>query len=74
MLLIAILERKNLMDEELKWFDMFRIIFELVSAFGGIGLSLGVPYVSSRFLLAFESDTKVIAGQLFVLGWTAAFV
>ena len=33
------------MDEEKKWFDLFRVIFELASAFGGIGLSIGVPYV-----------------------------
>ncbi len=44
--LIAIVERNNLMDEEKKWFDLFRVIFELVSAFGGIGLSLGFPNVS----------------------------
>jgi hypothetical protein len=44
--LVAVIERHNLLDEDKKWFDMFRIVFELVSAFGGIGLSLGVPYVS----------------------------
>ena len=33
------------MDEEKKWFDVFRVIFELVSAFGGIGLTLGFPSV-----------------------------
>lgn len=44
--LIAIIERRNLMDEDKKWFDLFRVLFELVSAFGGIGLTLGVPYVS----------------------------
>lgn len=42
---IAIIERKNLMAEDKKWFDMFRVLFELVSAFGGIGLSLGFPSV-----------------------------
>jgi Trk-type K+ transport system membrane component len=43
--LVAIIERNNLLDESKKWFDIFRILFELVSAFGGIGLSLGVPDV-----------------------------
>ncbi|THU94444.1 hypothetical protein K435DRAFT_829295 [Dendrothele bispora CBS 962.96] len=38
--LIAIIERGNIMNEDLKWFDLFRVLFELVSAFGGIGLSL----------------------------------
>ena len=46
--LVCIAERGNLMDEEKKWFDLFRVIFELVSAFGGIGLTLGVPYVSAQ--------------------------
>ncbi|KAF8968787.1 cation transport protein-domain-containing protein [Flammula alnicola] len=43
--LIAIIERTNLLDDSKKWFDLFRVLFELVSAFGGIGLSLGLPYV-----------------------------
>jgi len=43
--LVAIIERNNLLDESKKWFDIFRILFELVSAFGGIGLSLGFPDV-----------------------------
>jgi Trk-type K+ transport system membrane component len=45
--LVAVIERHNLLDEDKKWFDLFRIVFELVSAFGGIGLSLGLPTVSS---------------------------
>lgn len=43
--LVAIIERANIMDESRKWFDLFRVLFELVSAFGGIGLSLGLPNV-----------------------------
>lgn len=33
------------MDDNKKWFDLFRVLFELVSAFSGIGLSLGLPSV-----------------------------
>lgn len=44
--LVAAIERNSLLDEDKKWFDMFRVLFELVSAFGGIGLSLGFPSVS----------------------------
>ena len=44
-LLVTIIERGNIMDENKKWFDLFRVIFELVSAFCGIGLSLGLPSV-----------------------------
>ncbi|KAJ7788931.1 potassium transporter [Mycena olivaceomarginata] len=48
--LVAVIERHNLLDEEKKWFDLFRIVFELVSAFGGIGLSLGLP--TDNFLVS----------------------
>jgi Trk-type K+ transport system membrane component len=41
--ILAIIERKNLLDESKKWFDLFRVLFELVSVFGCIGLSLGFP-------------------------------
>lgn len=44
---IAIIERHNILDENQPWFDLFRVLFELVSAFGGIGLSLGIPTVWS---------------------------
>lgn len=40
------------MDVSKEWFNMFSIIFELVSAFGGIGLSLGFPNV--RFFLHYR--------------------
>ena len=43
--IVAIIERAKLLDESMKWFDLFRVLFELVSAFGGIGLSLGLPTV-----------------------------
>lgn len=49
MFLIAIIERDSLLDDSKKWFDMFRVLFELVSAFGGIGLSLGFPSVSPQW-------------------------
>lgn len=49
--LVAIVERNNLLDQDKKWFDLFRILFELVSAFGGIGLSLGFPSVRLLTLL-----------------------
>ena len=55
MFAIAIIERGSLMDPDRKWFDMFRVLFELVSAFGGIGLSLGFPnvwFLSSRMAVS----------------------
>ena len=46
--LVAIIERSKIVDPEKPWFDLFRISFELVSAFGGIGLSMGTPNVRSN--------------------------
>ncbi|CAK5270995.1 unnamed protein product [Mycena citricolor] len=64
--LVAIIERDNLLDENKKWFDLFRILFELVSAFGGIGLSLGFPSVCSRYQNDFlKADLFDRIGQLF---------
>ena len=38
-------KRGNIVDaENATWFNIFNIIFELVSAYGTVGLSLGLPY------------------------------
>jgi Trk-type K+ transport system membrane component len=31
-------------DASASWFNIFNIIFELVSGYGTVGLSLGLPY------------------------------
>ena len=31
-------------EEDASWFSIFAIIFELVSGYGTVGLSLGIPY------------------------------
>jgi Trk-type K+ transport system membrane component len=33
-------------DNDEQWFGVFEIIFELTSAYGTVGLSLGLPTVS----------------------------
>lgn len=35
------------MDPDKPWFNLFAIIFELVAAFGSVGMSLGFPNVGS---------------------------
>ncbi|KAF4568438.1 hypothetical protein EYR40_010154 [Pleurotus pulmonarius] len=66
--LIAIIERRNLMDEDKKWFDLFRVLFELVSAFGGIGLTLGVPYDNFSFCGAMRPLSKLVIIVIMVRG------
>jgi len=69
--IIAIVERGNLMNEDMKWFDLFRVLFELVSAFGGIGLSLGLPYDNYSFAGAMKPLSKlVIIVIMFVILFT----
>ena len=62
MFVIAILERESLQDPTKKWFDLFPVLFELVSALGGIGLSLGIPDVRRffRFLASAYTDFDLI--------------
>jgi Trk-type K+ transport system membrane component len=38
------------------WFDIFAIIFELTSAYGTVGLSLGLPTVSALLEILSERD------------------
>ncbi|KAJ3570181.1 hypothetical protein NP233_g4576 [Leucocoprinus birnbaumii] len=65
---VAVVERKNLMDDDKKWFDLFRVIFELVSAFGGIGLSLGFPDDNYSFSGAMRPLSKLIVMVIMVRG------
>ncbi|KAJ8518973.1 hypothetical protein ONZ45_g4024 [Pleurotus djamor] len=65
---IAIIERGQIMDEDKKWFDLFRVLFELVSAFGGIGLTLGVPYDNFSFCGAMKPLSKLIIIVIMVRG------
>ena len=54
---------ETLLDDNKKWFGLFRVLFELVSAFGGIGLSLGLPTVSIS-LFSFFLTVLLSAGAI----------
>ncbi|KAJ7147212.1 potassium transporter [Mycena filopes] len=66
--LVAVIERHNLLDDSKKWFDMFRVVFELVSAFGGIGLSLGFPDDNFAFAGALRPLSKLVIIVIMVRG------
>ncbi|KAF9265108.1 TrkH-domain-containing protein [Marasmius fiardii PR-910] len=66
--LVTIIERNNLLDPDKKWFDIFRIIFEMVSAFGGIGLSLGLPSDNFSFVGAMRPLSKLVVIVTMVRG------
>ncbi|KAI0282873.1 cation transport protein-domain-containing protein [Russula aff. rugulosa BPL654] len=59
--LVCIIERDQLVNEDnATWFNIFNILFELVSAYGGVGLSLGVPYDNYSLSGAFRPLSKLI--------------
>lgn len=66
--IIAIIERRNLIDDSKKWFDLFHVLFELVAAFGGIGLSLGVPYDNFSFSGAMHPLSKLVVVVIMIKG------
>ncbi|KAH9891144.1 TrkH-domain-containing protein [Cubamyces lactineus] len=68
-LAICIIERTKIMDDEnAPWFNIFRIVFELVSAFGGIGLTLGIPTENFSFSGAFGPVSKIVVIIIMVRG------
>ncbi|TBU58845.1 TrkH-domain-containing protein [Dichomitus squalens] len=67
--LICIIERTKIMDDvNAPWFNVFRIVFELVSAFGGIGLTLGIPTENFSFCGAFGPLSKLVVIIIMVRG------
>ncbi|KAF9458719.1 cation transport protein-domain-containing protein [Collybia nuda] len=66
--IVAIVERDNLMNEAKPWFNMFSILFELVSAFGGIGLSLGFPNDNFSLVGAMHPISKLVIIIIMVRG------
>ncbi|CAE6440804.1 unnamed protein product [Rhizoctonia solani] len=59
--LVCIIERSEIMNpESAGWFDIFTIIFELVSAYGTVGLSLGLPTANYSFSGALRPLSKLV--------------
>ncbi|ESK97349.1 potassium transporter [Moniliophthora roreri MCA 2997] len=59
--LVCIIERSSLDDENsATWFNIFSIIFEMVSAYGTVGLSLGAPMVNYSFSGTLRPLSKLI--------------
>ncbi|KAI0090704.1 cation transport protein-domain-containing protein [Irpex rosettiformis] len=67
--LVCIIERDNLENPEFAtWFNIFVILFELVSAYGSVGLSLGVPYANYSFSGALKPLSKLIVCLVMLRG------
>ncbi|KAF8891820.1 cation transport protein-domain-containing protein [Infundibulicybe gibba] len=69
LVLVCILERGNITNEQnLSWFTIFNILFELVSAYGTVGLSLGIPTQNYSFSGAFRPLSKLIICLVMIRG------
>lgn len=67
--LLCVIERSPLMNtQNSAWFTMFALIFELVSAYGTVGLSLGVPYANYSFSGALHTLSKLIMCAVMIRG------
>ncbi|KAH8101386.1 TrkH-domain-containing protein [Cristinia sonorae] len=66
---VCVIERTMIMDDNnAPWFNLFRIVFELVSAFGGIGLTLGIPTENYAFSGAFRPLSKLVVIVIMLRG------
>ena len=58
--IIAIVEGGRLGDLNQSSFSLFAVLFEIVSAYGTVGLSLGYPTINASFSAEFHSLSKLI--------------
>ncbi|TFL07165.1 cation transport protein-domain-containing protein [Pterulicium gracile] len=67
--LVCIIERRNIEDPSTDtWFNTFIILFELVSAYGTVGLSLGLPYANYSFSGGLSKLSKLIVIFVMIRG------
>ncbi|KAK0454525.1 cation transport protein-domain-containing protein [Armillaria borealis] len=67
--LVCIIERPELDDvATMSYFNIFTIVFELVSAYGTVGLSLGLPYANYSLSGAFRTLSKLIVCLVMIRG------
>ncbi|KAG8897090.1 low affinity potassium transporter [Tulasnella sp. 408] len=66
--LILITERAEVMNDETAWFNQFTVMFELVSAYATVGLSLGIPTENFSLSGAFKPLSKLIVCLVMLRG------
>ncbi|CCL99455.1 uncharacterized protein FIBRA_01473 [Fibroporia radiculosa] len=67
--LLCIIERTPLAATyNAVWFNIWSLIFELVSAYGTVGLSLGIPYANYSFSGALHTLSKLILCAVMIRG------
>ncbi|KAL6301984.1 cation transport protein-domain-containing protein [Sparassis latifolia] len=67
--LICIIERPGLTNTaNATWFNVFACIFEVVSAYGTVGLSLGIPTANYSLSGAFHTLSKLVMCAVMIRG------
>ncbi|KAL5504726.1 hypothetical protein ACEPAH_7389 [Sanghuangporus vaninii] len=67
--IFCIIERHKLHDEEnYGWFTIFALIFEIIYAYAGVGISLGLPYANYSFSGALSTLSKIILVMVMIRG------
>lgn len=67
--LICIIERDNIQDPSSNgWFTIFSCLFELTSAYGTVGLSLGTPFDSFSLSGRFHTLSKLVVCAVMIRG------
>jgi Cation transport protein len=60
MFIIAIVEGPRLQNTNEYAFTLFSVLFEIVSAYGTVGLSLGYPTINASFSAEFKTISKLV--------------
>lgn len=66
--IIAIVEGGNLENTNEYAFTMFSVLFEIVSAYGTVGLSLGYPNTNASFSAKFHTISKLVIIAMMIRG------
>lgn len=66
--IIAICEGSRIEDTNAYAFTMFSVLFEIVSAYGTVGLSLGYPTINASFSAEFGTIAKLIIIAMMIRG------
>merc|ERR1711939_505152 len=66
--IIAIVEGRNLENTNEYAFTMFSVLFEIVSAYGTVGLSLGYPTINASFSAKFHTISKLVIIAMMIRG------
>ncbi|KAK0530861.1 hypothetical protein OC842_003797 [Tilletia horrida] len=67
--LVCVIEKKEIEDPVSNgWFDVFHILFELVSAYGTVGLSTGTPFDNFSLSGRFRTLSKLVVCLVMLRG------